>query len=245
MDVREMYCRFVRVPHRLRCVIILMLFGAVIARGQPAGRRPGEFPPGTLKRIGELPASRLRTRIEGLAPAARQRALEWLRRFHFTELDLKSLQADEEGGIFYADEFSLAPGPAQGQSEPVVAEAALPVNPFPASLIFHSKPGAPNVLFLNFTGENVTGTAWNTSLGRSSIPAVAFSADSDYATFSDAEQLAIKRIWQRVAEDYAPFNIDVTTERPAAFGARTAHALITRNTDGDGNPNPSSSSGGI
>ena len=46
-----------------------------------------------------------------------------------------------------------------------------------------------------------------------------------YATFSDAEQVAIKRIWQRVAEDYAPFDIDVTTERPATFTTRTAQAL--------------------
>src|SRR6185369_7709218 len=101
-----------------------------------------------------------------------------------------------------------------------------------------------NILYLNFTGENVTGTSWNTA-GRTTIPAVAFSTDSDYSTFSDAEQVAIKRIWQRVAEDYAPFNIDITTERPATFGTRTAHALITRSTDANGNPNPSSSAGGV
>ena len=45
---------------------------------------------------------------------------------------------------------------------------------------------------------------------RTTIPAVAFSTDSDFATFSTAEQTAIKRIWQRVAEDYAPFDVDVT-----------------------------------
>jgi hypothetical protein len=48
-----------------------------------------------------------------------------------------------------------------------------------------------------------------------------------------------------VAEDYAAFNVDVTTERPAAFTTRTAHALITRNTDADGNANPSSGAGGV
>ncbi|HXJ55752.1 MAG TPA: M12 family metallo-peptidase, partial [Verrucomicrobiae bacterium] len=66
-----------------------------------------------------------------------------------------------------------------------------------------------------------------------------------FATFNDAEQLAIKRVWQRVAEDFAPFDIDVTTERPASFGTRTAHALITRNTDANGAPNPSSTAGGV
>ena len=43
-----------------------------------------------------------------------------------------------------------------------MAVIALPVSPFPASLIFHSKPGAANVLFLNFSGEDVSGTQWNT-----------------------------------------------------------------------------------
>jgi hypothetical protein len=221
------------------------LFGAVMAQSQPVPQRPREFPPGTLTRIADLPPSRLRRHIEGLPPAAQQRALAWLQGFHFTELDLNSLETDAAGGIFYVDEFPLDPAAAPTPSAPIVAETAVPVNPFPAGLVFHSRPGAPNVLYLNFTGGNVSGTAWNDSLGRSSIPAVAFSTDSDYDTFSDAEQLAIKRMWQRVAEDYSPFNIDVTTERPAVFGTRSAEALITRNTDRDGSPNPSSSAGGI
>ncbi len=170
--------------------------------------------------------------------------MAWLGNFHFTVLDLESLQVDPAGGIYYADSFKLAPvAPAAG--EPVIAAAALPVSPFPASLRFHSRPGAPNVLFINFSGESVSGTAWNSSLGRTTIPAVAFSTDADYSTFSDAEQLAIKRIWQRMAEDYAPFNIDVTTERPGTFTTRTAHALITRNTDANGLENPAAAAGGV
>ena len=159
--------------------------------------------------------------------------------FHFTELDLETLHADAEGGIFYVDIFPTDPAIAESEA-PIVSEAAVPTSPFPASLVFHSKPGAPNVLFLNFSGEDVSGTSWNNSLGRTLIPAVAFSSDSDFSTFSDSEQLAIKRIWQRVSEDFTPFNIDVTTERPASFTSRTAHALITRNTDANGDPNPSS-----
>ena len=77
-------------------------------------------------------------------------------------------------------------------------------------------------------GATVTNTAWNTSENWTAFQAVAFSTDSDFGTFSDAEQTAIKRIWQRVAEDYAPFNVDVTTEAPASIGMRTAVALITR-----------------
>ena len=36
--------------------------------------------------------------------------------------------------------------------------------------------------------------------------------DADNTTFSDAELTRIQAIWQRVAEDFAPFNVDVTTD---------------------------------
>ncbi len=170
--------------------------------------------------------------------------MEWLQKIHVTEHDFDALHVDDDGGVFFVDEFTLEATSSEIEP-PVIAEAAVPVTPFPASLKFHSRPGAPNVLYLNFTGENVTGTAWNNSLGRTTIPAVAFSSDADFSTFSDSEQQVIKRVWQRMAEDYAPFNIDVTTERPANFTTRTAHALITRNTDANGAPNPSSTAGGV
>src|SRR5688572_32582971 len=205
------------------------------AAAQPAGGRK-EFPPGSLRKSEDLPPSRLRERIERLPARARERAVAWLSNSHITTEDLVALQVDGEGGIFYADEFKVAP--AEQQAEPPVAQAAVPVSPFPSDILFHSKRGAPNVLYLNFAGETVTGTSWNDSVGRTTIPAVAFSTDSDYSTFSDSEQLAIRRIWQRVAEDYAAFDIDVTTERPPSFTTRTAHALITRSTDANGAKNP-------
>jgi hypothetical protein len=220
----------------------MLFFGAESAFGQGT---PREFPPGTVRRIEDLPPGRLRTQIERLPAQARDRAVAWLGNFHFTDLDLDSLPVDPAGGIFYADHFNLAADAAANPGDPGVAAAAVPVSPFPANLRFHSRPGAANVLFINFSGESVSNTAWNTSLGRTVIPAVAFSTDSDYTTFSDAEQLAIKRIWQRMAEDYAPFNIDVTTERPAPFGTRTAHALITRNTYANGQDNPAATAGGV
>jgi len=46
---------------------------------------------------------------------------------------------------------------------------------------------------------------------------VAFSLDSDLTTFSAAEQTVIQQVWRRVSEDYAPFNVDVTTQLPAAW----------------------------
>src|SRR5262245_32615261 len=230
------------VSFRLCVVALLCLATTVVAQQSPMAAR--QFPIGSLSRLDQLPSGRLRTQLNQLSPTVQQRALQWLRSFHFTEFDLPSLHTDSDGGILYACDGVPTRAPAESESPPVAA-ASVPLSPFPTQLIFHSRPGAPNILYLNFTGETVTNTQWNTEIARTVIPAVAFSTDSDYSTFSDAEQAAIKRIWLRVAEDYAPFDIDVTTERPGSLNNRTAVALITRNTDANGNPNPHNAAGGV
>ncbi|MCU0748473.1 MAG: M12 family metallo-peptidase [Akkermansiaceae bacterium] len=235
-------------PVMFRSLVFIMAGFTLPAGAEPS---PRQFPAGQLQKIDQLPASRLRSQLQQLPVEARERAQNRLRGIHFTEGDLPSMHADREGGICYACKFHGAhpaePAPAVELElqEPRISKAAVPVSPFPASLIFHSRPGAPNVLYINFSGENVTGTAWNTEISRTSIPTVAFSTDADLANFSDAEQIVIKRIWQRMAEDFAPFNIDVTTERPATFNNRTSMALITRRTDANGALNPFSSAGGV
>ena len=231
---------------RQRLYAILGACLLVSLAAPPAARSaPGEFGVGRPARLGDLPAAAaIRNDLERLPAPARARGLRWLQSFHFTDLDLPALRADAAGGIFYVCDFGAATVPSESEP-PTVGAATVPVSPFPSHLIFHSRPGAPNVLYLNFMGENVTNTEWNSVVGRSEIPALIFSTDSDRTTFSDAEQAAIKRIWQRVAEDYAPFDIDVTTERPVVLGIRTAHALITRSTDANGDPNPYSYAGGV
>jgi hypothetical protein len=233
------------------CLTALLLgatWGALaqpVPAAVPAAR---QFSIGALNRLDELPAGPFRTRLEQLPATAQGRALQWLRSFHFPEADVASLHVDNAGGICYVCQFSLPAmtDPLADELEaPPIGQAAVPVSPFPPHLIFHSRPGAANVLYLNFAGETVVNTEWNTVVGRSEIPALPFSSDPDYSTFSDSEQAAIKRIWQRVAEDYAPFNINVTTERPASFNNRTALALITRKTDANGAANPYNSGGGV
>lgn len=233
-------------------LLTALLFCSTLGGGaQPApaaGPSIRQFPVGAFNRIDELPASAFRNQLEQLPATAQGRALQWLRSFHFPATDVASLHADDTGGIFYRCQFSrptAADSEGAGPEPPPIGQAAVPISPFPTHLIFHSRPGVANVLYLNFVGENVINTEWNTSLGRAEIPAMPFSTDTDYTTFSDSEQTAIKRVWQRMAEDYAPFNIDVTTERPASLNNRTAMALITRNTDANGAANPSSAAGGV
>jgi hypothetical protein len=240
-----MACRCIGLSLILKSFVVAFAAGAIVAQAQPFGGRH-EFRPGTISRVEDVPASRLRTQLDRLPAAARARAAAWLGNIHFTDFDLNTLHTDPEGGIYYVDSFPLTSEPGSGKnSDPAAAQSAAPVGPLPQGLAFHSKPGAPNVIYLNFVGAAISDTAWNTSEGRSVFQTVPFNMDGDVNTFSDAEQSAIRRIWQRVAEDYAPFNVDVTTEAPATYDTRTAMALITRSTDATGAANPSSSAGGI
>jgi hypothetical protein len=59
------------------------------------------------------------------------------------------------------------------------------------------------------------------------------------------EQEVIYETWLRVAEDYAPFDVDVTTEQPEAWTRTTAHALITPPTDANGVACPHDGAGGV
>src|SRR5204862_2147035 len=96
-----MKCRVAGFSEVLGSVCFLVLCSTVLAQTQqPQPRpRPREFPPGTLSRLEDLPAGRFPRRIDGLPVQARQRALARLRSFHFTEMDLESLDADAEGDI--------------------------------------------------------------------------------------------------------------------------------------------------
>ena len=82
----------------------------------------------------------------------------------------------------------------------------------------HSSPTSSKVIYLDFNGHTTTGTYWNNSGGGmgKSFYSPAFDLDGNPASFSAGELSTIQQIWQRVAADYAPFNIDVTTQEPPA-----------------------------
>ena len=194
-----------------------------------------------------LRRGRLRDRVMTLPPDARAEAERFMRGFAFPEHDCGSIHCGHRGGLYYACEFQPVMGaePQPAESEPVVAAAAVPVSPFPAGLQFESKPGSANVIFLDFDGHVITGTDWNNTSGVTTYTAQPFSTDTDYANYLDTEQAIIKRVWQRVAEDYAPFDVNVTTKAPATFNTRTIRCVITRNTDAAGVAMPSSGAGGV
>ncbi len=87
--------------------------------------------------------------------------------------------------------------------------------PYPESETFklHSKPDSNYTIYLDFDGHVVTGTRWNNAQFPT-MNARAYDTDGDPTTFSTAEQDYIQLVWQAVAEDFAPFDVNVTTEDP-------------------------------
>ncbi len=78
--------------------------------------------------------------------------------------------------------------------------------------MLNSKPSIVHkVLYLDFDGEVVIGTAWNSSTSNPTINALP-------STLSPAVML---NIWKRMSEDYIPFDVNVTTD-VAKFNAATS-----------------------
>jgi hypothetical protein len=80
-----------------------------------------------------------------------------------------------------------------------------------------SRPGASATLFLDFDGH--VEARWGEFTNVVTRP---FDRDGNEASFSASEISSIEEIWARVAEDYAPFNINVTTVAPPSFANRAA-----------------------
>ncbi len=114
---------------------------------------------------------------------------------------------DANGRLFFVDEF---PEPAAVEDVPSTEPASFP---YDQTFKLHSRPGAKRVIFLDFDGNTTTGTAWNSSYGEP-INSPAYDFDGDNSSFSNAEMDRIQNVWQLVAEDYAPFDVDITTEDP-------------------------------
>ena len=77
----------------------------------------------------------------------------------------------------------------------------------------HSNMRASKVIYIDFNGQLVTKSAWSPT---ANINAPAYDLSGNPAVFDDNERANIYSIWSRVAEDYLPFDVDITTEEPTA-----------------------------
>lgn len=137
-----------------------------------------------------------------------------------------SLNLDRSGRLFYTCQIGgklpIATG-APSANGPVVASIA----PLSQTFLLHSKLGSSRTIYLDFDGHTLAANAWtDDNNGGTNIIAPAWDTDGDPGVFSASEQTAIQQIWLRVAEDFAPFDVDVTTEFPG-------EAALTRNNNGD------------
>ena len=215
----------------------------------------GEMGPVTLA---DIPPGRFRDQLLLIPELARARALKALGDLRVPISNLASLHVNADGDLYFVcpkssgdqtddDAFlpsssaaPLAPGDA---SPPPTARAATDIFnvsvPNTTPPVRHSKPGASRVIYLDFNGHVVTGTTWNSDAGApSAFLCTPYDTDGNAGSFSPTEQAAIVLIWERVAESYRPFDVDVTTEQPAVFNNSVARALITKARDSNGVLNP-------
>lgn len=120
-----------------------------------------------------------------------------------------TLNVTPDGRLIYLEAALVGtPLPTPARLTPkstLAASASASTNVF----ALHSRPGSKKVIYLNFKGGTVTFPPANLS---TVYPP--FDLDGDPKTFSTSEQQKIQEMFQRVAEDFAPFDIDVTTEKP-------------------------------
>ncbi len=128
-------------------------------------------------------------------------------------LNDRRMRIDQRGRVHFVDDLD-APLPAS--AAPSVSTGLIDgtLAPLDQTFLLHSRPSAKRTIYLNFKGATLTNTVWNN--GGGSIIAPPFDIDGVPGTFSQTELERIQYIWQRVSEDYAPFDVDVTTEVPTA-----------------------------
>lgn len=114
------------------------------------------------------------------------------------------------GAVGYAEPLA----PAVRQRAATAAAAPVARSTTVAQVMsLHSRPGSSRVIFLDFDGHTTAGTWWNDP-DPAPIVSAPFDRDGNTASFSAAEIAEMEGAWRVVAEDYALFNVDVTTQDP-------------------------------
>jgi len=119
-----------------------------------------------------------------------------------------------DGKIFYVEQGAAAMQ-GFGRADAAAAVGDAPpwaIAPMDQTFSLHGKPGSDHAIYLNFVGHTVGPSDWwVTNGGMSPASYGGFSLD-DSPNFTDAELEYIQTVWRIVAEKFAPFDVDVTTE---------------------------------
>lgn len=174
-------------------------------------------------------------RLNGLTPAE-------------TEIvaDDPAIEVAADGTLYVVDEWqepsdverveqAEAPTAAEVESGPA---AGLALAAEADTFALHSRPGADQTVYLDFDGGTLLSANYWIREGLSTQLYPGWTTDSSTG-FSESELAVVEEVWARVAEDFAPFDIDVTTEDPgsdrlwrgsesdATYGTRVAFTSST------------------
>ncbi|RKY21006.1 MAG: hypothetical protein DRQ55_05720 [Planctomycetota bacterium] len=178
------------------------------------------YPAGSLR--GEAAVSRLGSELARVA-AEHNLDTDALAR---TLRDDDSLWVSADGRLFHVDAAS-----AQVEGPPPTYAGSIPGA---EAFTLHSRPGASKIVYLDFTGHHSVNNSWGHD-----IQFPPYNTSGGNGTFTSAELGQIITWWERTAEDYAPFDVDVTTEEPplsaltkigggdSTFGIRVVCTQIT------------------
>lgn len=126
------------------------------------------------------------------------------------------LHFDAKGKPLYACSMQIQVGP---DTTPITST---PSYPLADTFKLHSRSTATRKIYLDFDGHLTIGTQWN--VGRSAtLTTPPFSSDAN-PDFNDAEKAIIQESFRRIAEHFAPWDVDVTTEDPGVEGLRKTSA---------------------
>ncbi|HVG41954.1 MAG TPA: M57 family metalloprotease, partial [Chitinophagaceae bacterium] len=78
---------------------------------------------------------------------------------------------------------------------------------FAQTPIYNSYPSASAAIFLDFDGHSLSGSSWNTSINALNLGP------------SNLNASQITEVFNRVAEDYRPFNVNITTDSAKYWAA--------------------------
>jgi hypothetical protein len=109
------------------------------------------------------------------------------------------------------------PDPALGADTTGDFDATGTLLPLSQTFFLHSNPGATHTIYLDFDGHVTSGTTWNSAFtGGEAFSTPAFDFEGGISDFTNNELSRIQYIWQRVVEDFLPFDVNVTTQDPGA-----------------------------
>lgn len=127
---------------------------------------------------------------------------------------------------FEASDVRISPASAYvevaelGEEGPFGTDVTLPVFDLNSTFELHSNPEANHTIYLDFDGHRTENTGWNdllledTEFEGAAFDTPPYDIDGNTLNFSEQELLNIQEAFLRVSEDFAPFNINVTTQEP-------------------------------